>query len=257
MPNSEKNSIVKKNDFIELEFLARNSLTNEVFDSNILEEAKKLNYNIKDVKPLVICVGQKMVVSGFDESLEGKETGKKYNIKLTPDKAFGPRRKDLVRLIPMKVFVEQKIYPQPGMTLALDNNLVKVISVSGGRVLVDFNNPLAGKDIEYEFTVKKIIPDNSDGLKEKISALQKFLFNQEFPVDIDEANKKIIFKDTRLMQLLDVFKTQFKEMLGFDVEILAKKEDESKGKLKPQETAGVLGKEENKEVEDRSEVASK
>ena len=219
----------KKGDFVELEFIGRNlTINREVFDTNILEEAKKSNPDIKEIKPLIVSIGQGMVVKGFDEALENKDVGNKYSIKINPEKAFGKRHSSLVRLIPMKIFAAQKIYPQPGMTLALDDALVKVISVSGGRVMVDFNNPLAGKEIEYEFTIKKIVADS----REKVSALQIFLFNQEFDFDLDEKSKKIIFKDLKLAPILKVFSPKFKEILGFDVEILEKAKPQDKDEKK-------------------------
>lgn len=210
---------IKKNDFIELEYIGKNITNNEIFDTNIKEEAEKLNIEYSG-KPLVVCVGKGMVVKGFDEALEGKEIGKKYTIALTPEKAFGARQPNMSRMIPMKFFLAQKVYPQPGMTLALDNNLVKVMSVSGGRVMVDFNNPLAGKDLEYEFTIKKIVIDT----KEKVSATQRFLFGHEFEFDIDETRKMIIFKDVKLTPILNAFREKFKEMLEMDVEIFSKTE---------------------------------
>jgi FKBP-type peptidyl-prolyl cis-trans isomerase 2 len=217
MVNSEKTT--KKGDFIEISFIGKNLFNNEVFDTNITEEAKKINLELSG-KPLIACIGQNMVVKGFDEALEAKELGKKYTIKLTPEQAFGKRQPNLTRLIPMRFFLEQKVYPQPGMTLALDNNLVKVVSVSGGRVMVDFNNPLAGKDIEYEFTINKIVGD----IKEKVSATQRFLFGHEFEFEVDEKRKMIVFKDVKLAPILNAFREKFKELVGLDVEIFAKTE---------------------------------
>jgi FKBP-type peptidyl-prolyl cis-trans isomerase 2 len=213
---------IKKGDFVELEFIGRNLGNNEVFDTNVLEEAKKANPDMKEVRPLVICVGQGMVVKGFDESLEGKEIGKKYALKVEPEKAFGKRYSNLIKLVPMKFFLQQKIYPQPGMTLALDDALVKVISVSGGRVMVDFNNPLAGKEIEYEFTIKRTVED----ARERANSLQRFFFGQEFEFDVDETSKKIVFNDLKLAPIMKAFAGKFKEMLGYDVEIFEKKKEE-------------------------------
>jgi FKBP-type peptidyl-prolyl cis-trans isomerase 2 len=215
-----ENKLTKKGDFVELEFLGKNLTNNEVFDTNIKAEAEKIGIEYTG-KPLIVCIGQGMVVKGFDQALEGKEVGKKLSTKLSPEQGFGSRRPNLSRMIPLKLFLAQKIYPQPGMTLALDNNLVKVMSVSGGRVMVDFNNPLAGKDIEYEFTIKNIIEDS----KAKVASVQRFLFGHEFEVDVDDAAKKVIFKDVKLTPILDAFKDKFKELLGFDVEILAKAEN--------------------------------
>lgn len=263
MANQETLEKTKKRDFIELEFTGRDALTGEIFDTNIPAEAKKLNpqANTKETKPMIVCIGEDMVVKGFDKELEGKETGKKYKVKLKPEDAFGKRMANLVKLIPKKIFTDNKMHPVAGMTVALDNMLAKIVSASGGRILVDLNNPLAGKDIEYEFEIKRLITD----IKEKVNAIQKFFFHQEFPFDLDNEKKKIIFKDVNLMQILNIFKDRFKELTGYDVEIFAK--PDTKGKLKPEaaktnvfgapenkkfseETAGVLGKEEKIEKKD-------
>lgn len=226
MTEQEDTKKIKKRDFIEIEFTAKNLSNNEVFDTNIIEEAKKLNMNVKDIKPLILCVGEGFVVKGFDEALEGKETDKEYTIKLQPEKAFGKRDKNIIRLIPLKMFLEQKIMPQAGMTLALDNNLVKVVSVSGGRVLVDFNNPIAGKDVEYKFKIKRRIED----LKEKVNALQAFFMGKTFDFDIEEKDKKIIFKDINLTPILNALAPKFKEILNYTPEILVKKEEKAEEK---------------------------
>jgi len=228
-----------KKDFVEINFLGRNLQTNEVFDTNITEEAKKIKIELSG-KPLIVSVGAGMVVPGFDEALEDKEVGKKYSIKISAERAFGKRQPDLVRMIPLKVFAQQKIYPQAGMTFALDNNLVKIISVSGGRVMVDFNNPLAGKEVEYEFIINRIISD----IREKANALQRFFFEQEFEFEIDDKNKKLIFKDLKLTPILNAFREKFKEFLDMDVEIFAKPEkanSEKKIEKEPEESPEKIG----------------
>jgi len=233
----QETSKTQKGDFIELEFLGRNSIDQEVFDTNILEEAKKINPDIKETKPLIICIGKGMVVSGFDQELEDKELDKKYSIKLGFEKAFGKRNPTMIKMINKKSFIDQKINPQPGMSLALDNNIVKIVSVSGGRVMVDFNNPLAGKDVEYDFIIKSKVTDP----RVKVNAIQRFLFGNEFEFDLEDSGKKVIFKDIKLAGLLQAFRPQFQEFLGMDVEILEKpakkdnKEENEKSKEKKKE----------------------
>ncbi len=209
------NETAKKGDFVEIEFTAR--AEGEIFDTTIREEAKKLNPKAEP-KPLIICIGEDMVVKGFDKALEAKEIGKKYSIKLNPEEAFGKRFANLVKLIPKKVFTAQNMNPVAGMTVALDSAIARIINVSGGRVLVDFNNPLAGKEIEYEFIVKRKIADT----KEKVNALQGFFFKHEFPFELDEARKKIVFSEIQLTSILNMFKDKFRELTGFDVEIFVK-----------------------------------
>lgn len=207
----------KKKQFVEIEYLGKTD--GQTFDTNILEEAKKINPN-STVNPLKIIIGEGMLVPGFEKELEGKEMGKKYSIKIAPEEGYGKRNPKGVQLIPKNLFLEHKMNPVKGMTLTLDNRLAKVISVSGGRVMVDFNHPLAGKELAFDFTITKEIKD----IKEKVDTLQQALFRQIFEYDLDETAKKIIFKQTELAQILNLFKDKFKDLLGYSVEIFVKKE---------------------------------
>ena len=206
---------IQKNDFIEIEFTGKAS--DEIFDTTDKKEAEQMNseIDIKNIKPIVVSVGNQMLLKGFDDELEGKEIGKKYLIHILPEKAFGKRDPSMIKTIPMKVFKEKNINPVPGMALQLDNYIAKVLSVSGGRIIVDFNNPLAGKEIDYDFKITKKIED----INEKINSLQDFFFKQKFEFKIDEKNKKVIFKDEKIKPLIQMFNQKFKDMIGFDFEV--------------------------------------
>lgn len=205
----------KKNEFVEIEFLGRVKDTGEIFDTNIKKEAEKINLNI-EVKPMTVCISQGMLVKGFDKSLEDKEVGKEHKITIPPEEAFGARNSQLIKIIPSRVFKEKDLNPIPGMMLNFDGMLAKIITISGGRVIVDFNNPLAGKELEYEFTIKKKIQDD----KEKINALQDFFFKKRFSFSIKD--KKIIF-EKEAEPFIGIFKDKFKEILKKDLDIADRK----------------------------------
>ena len=203
--------MVKKNDFIEIEFTGKISSTNEIFDTNIKTDAEKAKLNIKEIKPFVLSVGHKMLPSGFDSDLEGKEIGKQYTLNLKPEDAFGKRDPKLIRMIPTKHFHEQKIDPQKGIQLNLDGQIVKILSSDRGRTLVDFNNPLAGKPVTYIYKIDKTITDQ----KEKINALQDFLFRKQF--DFETKDKTITFKiEKQFEPFIKIFAPKFKEILGLE-----------------------------------------
>jgi len=205
----------QKNNFIEIEFTGK--ANNEIFDTTNPEEAKQMGIEPKNIKPLIVSVGNEMILKGLDQALEGKEIGKKHSIHLKPEQAFGTRNPKLIRTIPMKIFREQNIQPQRGMTFNMDNQIVKILSVSGGRVIADFNNTLAGKEVDYDFKINKIITDN----KEKINAIQDFFFRQRF--DFEIKNKKVIFKKPEIKPLLDMFNQKFKDMIDFEFTVEEKK----------------------------------
>ncbi len=206
----------KKNDFVEIEFTGR--ANGKIFDTNIKKEAEKINLRIEE-KPLIVCIGQEMLVKGFDNALEGKEIDKDYKIELSSEESFGVRNKNLIRIIPLKVFREKNVDPVTGLVLNFDGLIAKILSVSGGRVITDFNNPLAGKEIGYTFKIKRKVTDE----KERINALQDFFFRKRFEFSINEKDKKIVFKE-EAKPFVEMFKDKFKEILEKDVEVEKKEE---------------------------------
>ena len=124
---------LQKNDFIEIEFTGK-TIDGNIFDSNMEEVLEKLNsnYNKDQVRPFVFALGQNMFLKGVEDYLlEKGEIGKNYKIELSPENAFGFRQSQFVQLMPMKIFIQQKINPFPGMAFNFDGKIGKILSVSG------------------------------------------------------------------------------------------------------------------------------
>jgi len=207
-------SIIEKNDFIELEFTA-SVKGGGIFDTNVKEDAEKTGMNVNELKPLFISVGNGMVIRGLDKELEGKEIGKKYSVEIPDEEAFGKRNNELVKMSSLKPFSAQNIIPQKGMQVFLDGMLARILSVSGGRVLVDFNNPLAGKSVIYSFKIKRKVGDEN----EKINILQDFLFKRRF--DFEKKEKEITFKlkkeGKQFEKFIRFMSKPFSDILGLDI----------------------------------------
>lgn len=215
---------VKENDFVEIKYSGY--ANDNLFDSNIEEDLKKLSPEAKPEKT-VICIGQKMLVPGLDKQLIGKEIGEDYEIEVPFREAFGERKRELMKVIPLKAFSEQKIYPQPGMMFTLDNTLVKVIAVSGARVTTDFNNPLAGKDLKYKLKMTRKIED----VKEKSKTLIKFFLRISPKIEV---NEKVIVKGPKVLEsIIDLYKEKFKELIGKELMF----EEEKKGEKEPEKVS--------------------
>jgi len=74
-------------------------------------------------------------------------------------KPFGERRPDLINIIPLKQFLRNNVRPYPGLVVDVDNLRGTVKTVGGGRVVVDFNHPLSGRDLKYTVKVVRIEED--------------------------------------------------------------------------------------------------
>ena len=202
---------LQKNDFIEIEFIAKTKEGN-LFDSNIPEELKKINPQAKP-KPFLFPLNQGMFIQGVDDFLVGKDLGK-YTIELQPENAFGKRDLKLIQVASSNMFKNQKVQPYPGAVFNFDNRLGKVLSVSGGRVRIDFNHPLAGKEVIYEVDVKRKI----ETLEEKVKALIDFFFRKEWDFKIQD-NILNLNVEPKFKQFVELFKDKFKEILDLDLNV--------------------------------------
>lgn len=213
--------IVQKNDFVALRY---SGYANGVlFDSNEEEHIKKLHPDAK-AEELMIAVGKGMVVAGLDKTLEGKEIGKQYEVTFSASEGFGERRTELVKTIPLRVFSEKGIQPYAGQSLLMDNVTARVITVSGARVITDFNNPLAGKEMRYAFVITRKVTDE----KEKAEALFKASF--KFVPHYEIEKEAIVVRGPAVLEeYAKAYGLLFKELLGKElVFVLEEKKAEEK-----------------------------
>ena len=223
---TKPNEITKKGEFVELKYTGY--ANGEMFDSNKEEDLKKLNDKEKP-RETVVVVGQGMVVSGLDKALEGKEVGKEYEVEVKYKEGFGERKRELMKTLPLKAFTEKEVMPRAGMMFTLDNMLVKVLAVSGARVITDFNNPMAGKDLKYKFKIVEIVKDD----KKKARALFELIFR--FVPDF-EVGDKITVKGPKEMEIfVKSFSDKFKELMGKELAFEEKKEEKIEDKLEQHE----------------------
>ncbi len=157
---------IKKGSFLEIEYIGRIKETNKIFDLTDENLAKKEDiYNPKaSYGPIIICIGNHDIVTGLEDFLIGKKPGK-YKVELKPEQTFGKKEPKLIKIISTNKFNKQEIKPFPGLQVNIDGLIGRVRVVSGGRTIVDFNHPLAGKNIIYEIKVNKIIEKDEEKLK--------------------------------------------------------------------------------------------
>jgi FKBP-type peptidyl-prolyl cis-trans isomerase 2 len=213
----------QKKDFIEVEFTGKVKDGN-IFDSNIKKDLEQLNPEANP-KPFIFCLGEGMFLKGIDDFLIGKEVGN-HIIELSPENAFGPRIPELIQMVPIKLFREQNLNPAVGAVFNFDGRVAKVLSNSSGRVMVDFNHPLAGKNVIYEVNVLRKVED----LNEKIKSFLNFLFRKDFQFAI-EGNKVFLEVEKNYAQFVEMFKEKFKDIFGLDLEIKSSEEKKSEETL--------------------------
>lgn len=141
---------MQKGEFIQINFEGKIKETGQTFDKG------------NDVG---IVVGGGYVIPGLDDVLLGMSVGEKKTVEVRPEKGFGARDKAKVHTVPEAEFKKHGTTPRPGMTVDADNKRGRVVSVTSGRVMIDFNHPLAGKVLEYDIGIVKKIEEPAEKVK--------------------------------------------------------------------------------------------
>jgi len=146
---------MKKGDFIKIDFVGKVVATNEIFDltSEGIAKEKGIYSEGHRYGPLLVIMGADMVVPGLEKRLEVMQPCGEREFNLKPEEAFGRRDLKLIKILPRANFIKQKINPVPGIFVTINGQQARIQSVSGGRIRVDFNHPLAGKEVRYKVRI--------------------------------------------------------------------------------------------------------
>ena len=180
---------MKTGDFIRMSF----TLT---VDGNVIDTTREDVARAKGIfrdgvaySPMPIILGERQIIEGLEEELLSLGAGESKTITLPPEKAFGQRNPQLVRIVPLQVFKASGLDPRPGQLVTLEDVPARIQSVSGGRVRVDMNHDLAGKTVVYDVKVEEILKD--DAAKAKM--LGELAFGKKSPA-IELGEKEIRIK---------------------------------------------------------------
>ncbi len=160
---------LQKGDFVFINYVGKVKETNEVFDTTIDEVAKKEHLHREgDIyEPKLVITGEGWVLKTLDESLLTMEIEKQSTVEIPAEKAFGQRDPEKIRRVPIKQLLEKQINPVVGARIEYNGKMAVVRSTGAGRVLLDFNPPLAGRTLVYDVTITKKL----EAINDKIAAL--------------------------------------------------------------------------------------
>lgn len=115
-------------------------------------------------EPLEFVVGSGQVIPGFDAAVLTLETGAKTTVIISATEAYGEHDPDGLRNFPLTAFPSP---PEVGWAVELGGpngeRIPAVIAEVGDEeVTLDFNHPLAGKDLTFELELVEVVPAASE-----------------------------------------------------------------------------------------------
>ena len=126
--------------------------------SVFLADGTQIDSNVGDA-PLVFVLGSHQVFPALEEALLGLQEGDTKQILLKADQAYGPVVPDAFREVDLENVPASHRYE--GAVLGVQDPQggvfpIRVHQIKDKRAVLDFNHPLAGKDLRFDIKVTSV-----------------------------------------------------------------------------------------------------
>ena len=138
---------------VELHFSLKLADTGELVDSTFEE------------KPAELVIGDGNLPAAFEAVIHGMRAGERKIERIEPKDGFGQHNPSNVQRIPKDQF-DSSVELSEGLVVSFQDNakseLPGVVStIDDTMVTVDFNHPLAGRDLEFEVEILSVVPSET------------------------------------------------------------------------------------------------
>lgn len=133
---------VKNGDYVQLHY------TGTLEDGTVFDSSEGRN-------PLEFKVGDGGIIRGFNDAVMDMEVHGEKTISLTPEEAYGYPREDLKREFDREMLGDHRIQVGQPLRFSSPQGPVTgiVLAIEPEKFVVDFNHPLAGKNLEFKIKV--------------------------------------------------------------------------------------------------------
>ncbi|MFW6321974.1 MAG: FKBP-type peptidyl-prolyl cis-trans isomerase [Halohasta sp.] len=186
---------LQRGNFVKLDYTIRTTDDEDVVDTTSLEVAEEAGLDTEqhEFEPRTIIIGEGHVFESVDDALVGSEVGDEGSVLISPEEAFGEYDPDQVRTISADKIDEDDRYP--GASVQIDGQHGHIETIIGGRARVNFNHPLAGEELEYEYEILDEVEDRTEKAEGLLAMylqhappvwIETDEVEEELPVDPDE-----------------------------------------------------------------------
>ncbi|PSP68209.1 peptidylprolyl isomerase [Halobacteriales archaeon QS_1_69_70] len=146
-------------DFLRVAYTARTVEGDQLVDTT--DEAVAEEEGVADqgtFEPRVIVLGEGHLFPAVEDDIRGREVGETGTVEVPAADAFGEYDEAEVETVSADKIDEDDRYP--GAPVQIDGQQGVLETIVGGRARVDFNHPLAGDDVAYEYELLDVVEDD-------------------------------------------------------------------------------------------------
>ena len=160
---------VKSGDNVTIDYIGTYD-NGTIFDTSIATIAQDAGiYDSSNTYgPISFISGNEEIFPTIDNATIGMKIGETKNVTLTPEQGYGEYNASLIQAVPLSMLEENNITPHVNDTLYYNMNPVRVDHIvpnvtdpNNTSVYIDFNPPMAGRNLHFQITVIDIEAVNS------------------------------------------------------------------------------------------------
>jgi len=130
------------------------------FHYELRDEKGALLDSTFEVEPVVYIHGEEEIIEGLEDFMDGEEPGFVGKTTIEPEQAYGTGRDDLIVVAGPENFDDtvELVEGTVVQTEDPDGEIVnfRITKISGDKVFLDGNHPLAGKRLNYKVEVVSV-----------------------------------------------------------------------------------------------------
>jgi len=182
---TEETGGLQEGNFVRLAYTARTVDDGTLVDTTDEEVAEEEGVAEQGTfEPRVIVLGEEMIFGDVEDDIVGREVGDTGSVVV--EQPFDEYDEEEVRTVSADKIPEDDRYP--GAQVQIDQEQGRLETIIGGRARVDFNHPLAGEDVEYEY---EILDEVEDTLEQAEGLLDMYLdVDLEMGLETDEVEEE-------------------------------------------------------------------
>ena len=113
--------------------------------------------------PLEFTIGSGQVIPGFESAVADMTVGDNTTITLDAENAYGGYHEEAVQVVPVTAFTDD---PYEGAVVQLlgpngERLAATITTIEGDDVTLDFNHPLAGKELTFEIELIEVVAEEA------------------------------------------------------------------------------------------------
>jgi FKBP-type peptidyl-prolyl cis-trans isomerase SlyD len=212
--DGESATEIVSGDFVELEYTVR-TLTEDDEEGRVVDttseavaEEAGIDDEDYDFSPRTVTVGEGHVFESVEDDLVGKTVGDENEVRVPAAEAFGEFDPDEVRTVSTDKIPDDDRYP--GAQVTVDGDQGYVETIVGGRARVDFNHPLAGDDLTYDYEIVDRVDDEEEQAAAMIGMylqetpdvrIEEDTVEEEFETEVHETDDGEVERETETREV--------------------------------------------------------